>query len=89
MVSGILVSEIISLATWLISSGLPLSLQFMRSGMEVPGRTDPAKQGFYAAAIVNNHSALNYQELAGRSLCIVDTHNAMAGSDPVREVGKA
>jgi hypothetical protein len=38
MASGILVSEIISLATWLISSGLPLSLQFERSGMEVPGR---------------------------------------------------
>jgi hypothetical protein len=51
--------------------------------------TDPAKQGFYAAAIVNNHPSLNYQELADRSLCIVDTRNAMAGSDPAREVGKA
>ena len=33
---------------------------------------------FDAAIIVTNHQAVNYQELADWSQCIVDTRNAMA-----------
>ena len=36
-------------------------------------------QGFDAVIIATNHEAINYQELADWSACIVDTRNAMAG----------
>ena len=36
-------------------------------------------QSFDAAIIATNHQAVNYQELADWSPCIVDTRNAMAG----------
>ena len=36
-------------------------------------------QGFDAVIIATNHQAVNYQELADWSACIVDTRNAMAG----------
>jgi UDP-N-acetyl-D-glucosamine dehydrogenase len=35
-------------------------------------------EGFDAAIIATNHQAVNYQELADWSPCIVDTRNAMA-----------
>jgi UDP-N-acetyl-D-glucosamine dehydrogenase len=35
-------------------------------------------QGFDAVIIATNHEAVNYQELADWSACIVDTRNAMA-----------
>src|SRR5580700_9937565 len=36
-------------------------------------------EGFDAVIIATNHKAVNYQELADWSSCIVDTRNAMAG----------
>ena len=36
-------------------------------------------QSFDAVIIATNHQAINYQELADWSACIVDTRNAMAG----------
>jgi len=38
----------------------------------------PTLEGFDAAIIATNHQAINYQELADWSPCIVDTRNAMA-----------
>jgi UDP-N-acetyl-D-glucosamine dehydrogenase len=47
-------------------------------------------QSFDAVVIATNHQAINYQELADWSGCIVDTRNAMAGvkTNP-RQVWKA
>lgn len=39
----------------------------------------PTLQGFDVVIIATNHAAINYQELADWSGCIVDTRNAMAG----------
>jgi UDP-N-acetyl-D-glucosamine dehydrogenase len=36
-------------------------------------------EGFDATIIATNHQAINYQELAAWSSCIVDTRNAMSG----------
>jgi UDP-N-acetyl-D-glucosamine dehydrogenase len=38
----------------------------------------PTLESFDAVIIATNHQAVNYQELAGWSPCIVDTRNAMA-----------
>jgi UDP-N-acetyl-D-glucosamine dehydrogenase len=47
-------------------------------------------QGFDAVIIATNHEAINYQQLADWSACIVDTRNAMAGmKTKPRQVWKA
>ncbi len=47
-------------------------------------------QGFDAVIVATNHQAVNYQELADWSSCIVDTRNAMAGvKTKPRQVWKA
>jgi UDP-N-acetyl-D-glucosamine dehydrogenase len=47
-------------------------------------------QSFDAVIIATNHQAINYQELADWSACIVDTRNAMAGvKTKPRQVWKA
>jgi UDP-N-acetyl-D-mannosaminuronate dehydrogenase len=68
--------------------GLPLSLQFARSGVKVLGldvdaaKVDALHQGrsyIDVVLIATHHACINYQELADWTECIVDTRNAMAG----------
>jgi UDP-N-acetyl-D-glucosamine dehydrogenase len=38
-------------------------------------------ESFDAVIVATNHQAVNYQELADWSSCIVDTRNALAGAN--------
>jgi len=49
------------------------------TGTRSVGWNRPTLESFDAAIIATNHQAINYQELADWSACIVDTRNAMSG----------